>query len=84
MSKVKKKIKKKVSVSSKTKRAPGKRVVRVCATGCRALGSLDVYRAFEKEIKLKKLDRQVKLIKTGCQGFCAGAPLVMLSPYSNR
>jgi len=56
------------------------RTVRVCATGCRALGALDVYEIFQKELKRAKLDETIKLVKTGCQGLCAGAPLVAIDP----
>ena len=71
--------KRKAGRSSAGKATP-KRTVRVCATGCRALGALDVYRAFERELKAAKLDGKVKLAKTGCQGLCAGAPLVSIDP----
>ncbi|NQT47311.1 MAG: NADH-quinone oxidoreductase subunit NuoF [Candidatus Omnitrophica bacterium] len=57
-----------------------KRAVRICATGCRALGALDVYDAFKKELKRAKLQKKVALIKTGCQGFCSGAPLLSIDP----
>ena len=72
--------KRKAGRSSAGKAAPPKRTVRVCATGCRALGALDVYRAFERELKAAKLDGKIRLVKTGCQGLCAGAPLVSIDP----
>ena len=63
---------------AKNKRA--KRQVRICATGCRALGALDIYETFKKELKKAKLQKKIALIKTGCQGFCSGAPLVSIDP----
>ena len=57
-----------------------KRAVRICATGCRALGALDVHAAFEKELASAGLADQVALIKTGCQGLCAGAPVITIDP----
>ena len=57
-----------------------KRAVRLCCTGCRALGALEVYAAFEKELAAAGLTDQVALIKTGCQGICAGAPVISIDP----
>jgi len=67
-------------IGAAKKNASAERTVRVCATGCRALGALDVYRAFKKELKSRRLEKRIRLIKTGCQGFCAGAPLVSIDP----
>jgi len=44
------------------------------------LGALDLYDAFKKELKRAKLQKKVALIKTGCQGFCSGAPLLSVDP----
>jgi NADH:ubiquinone oxidoreductase subunit F (NADH-binding)/(2Fe-2S) ferredoxin len=57
-----------------------KRAVRICATGCRALGALEVHAAFEKELASVGLTNEVALIKTGCQGICAGAPVISIDP----
>ncbi len=57
-----------------------KRAVRICATGCRALGALNVHSAFEKELASSGLTNAVALIKTGCQGVCAGAPVISIDP----
>ncbi|MEI8242378.1 MAG: NADH-quinone oxidoreductase subunit NuoF [bacterium] len=56
------------------------RAVRICCTGCRALGALEVHDAFVKELAAAGLTRQVALIKTGCQGICAGAPVISIDP----
>ncbi|MEI6150626.1 MAG: NADH-quinone oxidoreductase subunit F, partial [bacterium] len=57
-----------------------KRAVRICCTGCRALGALEVHAAFEEELAAAGLNHEVALIKTGCQGICAGAPVISIDP----
>ncbi|OGV65835.1 MAG: hypothetical protein A2498_09850 [Lentisphaerae bacterium RIFOXYC12_FULL_60_16] len=57
-----------------------RRAVRICCTGCRALGALEVHAAFEAELAAAGLTRDVALIKTGCQGVCAGAPVIGIDP----
>ncbi len=56
------------------------RAVRVCATGCRAMGALKIYDAFARELAAAGLRDEIDLIKTGCQGLCAGAPVVGIDP----
>ncbi|MBI5723127.1 MAG: FAD-dependent oxidoreductase [Planctomycetes bacterium] len=56
------------------------REVRICATGCRALGALEVHAAFERELAAAGLAEKVALVKTGCQGICAGAPVISIEP----
>jgi NADH-quinone oxidoreductase subunit F len=56
------------------------RAIRICATGCRALGSLQVHDAFARELAALGLAAEVALIKTGCQGVCAGAPVLSIDP----
>ncbi|MEE8359994.1 MAG: NADH-quinone oxidoreductase subunit NuoF [Candidatus Omnitrophota bacterium] len=75
-----KEIKKLRKARDKAKKEMPKRAVRICATGCRALGALDIYEAFKKELKRAGLQKEIALIKTGCQGFCSGAPLVSIDP----
>ncbi len=57
-----------------------RRSVRICMTGCRALGALDVYDAFVSELEKQGLTGDVNLVKTGCIGFCAGAPVIAIDP----
>jgi len=54
--------------------------IRVCSTGCRALGALDVCEALEKEIADRALGERVRVVRTGCLGLCAGAVAVHISP----
>ncbi|UCG84652.1 MAG: SLBB domain-containing protein, partial [Dehalococcoidia bacterium] len=54
--------------------------VRVCTTGCRAYGALDVRDALIAEIKSKGLEEKVEVRDTGCHGFCAKAPVLAIDP----
>jgi NADH:ubiquinone oxidoreductase subunit F (NADH-binding)/(2Fe-2S) ferredoxin/NAD-dependent dihydropyrimidine dehydrogenase PreA subunit len=53
----------------------------MCAgTGCIASGSLDVKQALERELVKRNLQNEVQIIMTGCNGFCAMGPLVVIYP----
>ena len=52
--------------------------IRVCSTGCRALGALDVCEALEAEIARRKLQQRARVVRTGCHGLCAGAVAVVI------
>ena len=54
--------------------------IRVCSTGCRALGALSVCDALEQQIAQRGLEETVRVIRTGCLGLCAGAVAVNISP----
>ena len=58
----------------------GKTEIRVCSTGCRALGALDVGDALEREITEHDLGKHVVVVRTGCHGLCAGAVAVVIAP----
>ena len=46
--------------------------VMVCGgTGCTSSGSGRIVTAFEKELAATGLDKEIKVIKTGCFGLCA-------------
>ena len=45
-----------------------------------AAGAVNVVHAFEEEIEKKGLGEKVDLRTTGCQGFCAGEPMVVIYP----
>ena len=55
-------------------------VVRVCSTGCRALGALEVCEALEREVARRDLAETVRIVRAGCHGLCAGAVAVVIDP----
>ncbi len=59
---------------------PKKIVVRICMTGCRAYGALEVRDAFIREIGSRGLEDKVEIRETGCHGFCARAPVAAIDP----
>ena len=53
----------------------------VCAgTGCVAAGSFEIKKALEKEIIKRKLQNEVAVISTGCNGFCERGPTMVVQP----
>ncbi|KPJ72569.1 hydrogenase, partial [candidate division TA06 bacterium DG_78] len=53
----------------------------VCAgTGCVASGSFEIKKTLEKEITKRKLQDEVAVISTGCNGFCERGPIVVVQP----
>ncbi len=48
--------------------------------GCLALGSEIIKNAFESELKKSNLDNEVRVIFSGCHGFCEQGPLVVIRP----
>ncbi len=53
----------------------------VCSgTGCHASGSLVLKEALEAEIARVGLDKEVRVIETGCFGFCRLGPNMMVYP----
>jgi NADH:ubiquinone oxidoreductase subunit F (NADH-binding)/(2Fe-2S) ferredoxin/Pyruvate/2-oxoacid:ferredoxin oxidoreductase delta subunit len=49
-------------------------------TGCHATGSIAVKDALVQEITDKGLDGKVKVVETGCNGFCAMGPILVVHP----
>ena len=49
-------------------------------TGCRASGSLAVKKALTDELVKRDLSDEIKIIETGCQGFCAMGPNMVVYP----
>ncbi|MEE8470462.1 MAG: NADH-quinone oxidoreductase subunit NuoF [Dehalococcoidia bacterium] len=54
--------------------------VRICMTGCRARGAEQVRDAFIAELERQGLGDKVEIRETGCQGFCARAPVAVVDP----
>jgi NADH-quinone oxidoreductase subunit F len=62
-------------------RDPGARVVAVCCgTGCIACGGGKVAEAFREEVESRGLASKVRVLTTGCHGFCERGPLVVIQP----
>ncbi len=49
-------------------------------TGCQASGSLGVKNAILEEIVKRKLADEIKVVETGCNGFCALGPIMVVYP----
>jgi NADH:ubiquinone oxidoreductase subunit F (NADH-binding)/(2Fe-2S) ferredoxin/NAD-dependent dihydropyrimidine dehydrogenase PreA subunit len=62
-------------------RDPKRLRVRICMTGCRAFGAVEIRDAFRKSIDENGLKDKVDIIETGCHGFCARAPVAAIDPY---
>ncbi len=55
--------------------------VLVCGgTGCTSSGSEKIITEFEKRIAEVGLDKEVKVVRTGCFGLCALGPIVIVYP----
>ena len=55
--------------------------VLVCGgTGCTSSGSEEIIKALEQEIKEVGLDKEIKVIRTGCFGLCALGPIMVVYP----
>ena len=49
-------------------------------TGCTSSGSSQIIERFEQQIQEKGLDKEVKVIRTGCFGLCEAGPVVIIYP----
>ncbi len=49
-------------------------------TGCTAGGSENIHLSFLDEIKRRNLDKEIKVIITGCHGLCSKGPIVIIYP----
>ena len=49
-------------------------------TGCHATGSLPIKAALLDEIEAKGLADRVRVVETGCNGFCAMGPIMVVHP----
>ncbi|PKM83371.1 MAG: NADH-quinone oxidoreductase subunit F [Firmicutes bacterium HGW-Firmicutes-14] len=55
--------------------------VLVCGgTGCVSSGSKKIQEAITDELVKQKLDKEVKVVETGCHGFCEMGPIVIVYP----
>jgi NADH-quinone oxidoreductase subunit F/NAD(P)H dehydrogenase (quinone)/NADP-reducing hydrogenase subunit HndC len=49
-------------------------------TGCQAAGSVAFKDALEAELKKRKVGQEVAVVETGCNGFCAMGPVMVVYP----
>ncbi len=49
-------------------------------TGCTSSGSQKVLQEFNEQLKAKGLEKEVKVVQTGCFGLCALGPVVIVYP----
>ena len=55
--------------------------VLICAgTGCTSSKSEQIAEEMEKQLKAKGLEKEVKIVKTGCFGLCALGPIMVVYP----
>lgn len=55
--------------------------VLICAgTGCTSSGAKQVEAAFQDHLAKKGLEKEVRIVETGCHGFCEMGPLVIIYP----
>jgi NADH:ubiquinone oxidoreductase subunit F (NADH-binding)/(2Fe-2S) ferredoxin/Pyruvate/2-oxoacid:ferredoxin oxidoreductase delta subunit len=53
----------------------------VCTgTGCVSNGAFEIKRVLEEELKKQKLDEEIQVVTTGCNGFCANGPILVVQP----
>lgn len=53
----------------------------LCAgTGCVASGTMKVRAALQEELKKRGLEEEIKLVLTGCNGYCAEGPVMVVYP----
>jgi NADH:ubiquinone oxidoreductase subunit F (NADH-binding)/(2Fe-2S) ferredoxin/Fe-S-cluster-containing hydrogenase component 2 len=53
----------------------------ICAgTGCVSSRSYEVSTALEAELRQQGLQNEVQVVRTGCQGFCAEGPIMIVQP----
>src|SRR4030042_1437274 len=49
-------------------------------TGCHSSGSIEVKKALLAELGNRGLSEEIKVVETGCNGFCAVGPLLVVHP----
>ena len=55
--------------------------VLVCGgTGCTSSGSAELIKRFEEQLAANGLEKEVKVVRTGCFGLCEAGPVVIVYP----
>jgi len=62
-------------------RARYKGALMVCTgTGCVSAKGFNIYDRFKKELENRNMENDYLVVKTGCNGFCAVGPIVVVQP----
>ncbi len=70
-----------IAAEAQEKHAAYKSILLVCAgTGCVSSGSLSFRDVLQKEIDNRELSSELKVVATGCNGFCAHGPICVVQP----
>ncbi len=51
-----------------------------CGTGCTASQSPQIIEKMDEELKTHGLEKEIKVVKTGCFGLCAEGPIMVVYP----
>lgn len=62
------------------KHPPKKSRLRICMTGCRAYGAMELRESLAEQVQRAGLQDSVEIRETGCHGFCARAPVMAVDP----
>ena len=66
---------------AQAKHSGWKSMLMVCAgTGCVSAKSLPLRDAFRQELQRRGLQDEIKVVATGCNGFCAHGPICVVQP----
>lgn len=71
------------SIAEETRKRLGgyKAMLMVCTgTGCVSAKSFSIRDALDRELKARGLEEQFLVVPTGCNGFCAVGPIVVIQP----
>jgi NADP-reducing hydrogenase subunit HndC len=64
----------------RARRGKVKDVMVCCGTGCVAGGAFRLKEALEREVEQRGLGKEVRVVATGCNGFCGQGPLAVVMP----
>lgn len=71
----------KIKAKEEANRAFYKGALMVCTgTGCVSAKGLNIHDALKKELKERNLENEYLVVKTGCNGFCAVGPIIVVQP----
>ncbi len=71
----------KIAENRRAEQSKYKAMLMICAgTGCVSAGSMSLYEQFQKELKSRGLDKEYVAVPTGCNGFCAKGPILVVQP----